>query len=670
MKQILALICWLCVIIPGSTGNAGQQTSREQVLSPYFHVEGVDSGVERFPLKSTDVQVSITGVIAEVTVKQSYANMGSQTINGKYIFPGSTKAAVHGMKMIIGERVIHAEIKEKEEARSTYETARRQGKNAALLEQQRPNVFSMEVANIMPGDTLEVELKYTELLVPEDGTYAFVYPTVVGPRYSSSTDGAAQQSKKWVANPYLVQGSKPQTAFNISVGLSTGMKLQQLTCPTHETAISYQDESRARVVLQDPAVFSGDRDYMLKYRLMDKQIASGLILEQGENENFFLLMAQPPDTVRREIIPPREYSFVIDISGSMDGFPLDTAKVLIKKLIGKLQPTDAFNVLLFAGGSQVLSPTPLPATQNNINRAIHLIEHSQGGGGTELLQAMKTAMSLPRKEGVARTMVVITDGYISAEKAVFANIQENLNNTNVFAFGIGSSVNRYLIEGIAKSGQGEPFVVLHPDQAEATVQRFHDYIAAPVLTDIGIQFNGIAAYDIEPVKIPDLFAQRPIIVFGKWRGKPEGSITLTGKNGAGEYLQTFNVSDQARAKNSQGLGYLWASSRVARLSDYSPNTADAKQKAEIVNLGLSYNLLTAFTSFVAVAEEIHNPEGDAQEVTQPLTLPKGVSNLAVGYGMQKVPEPGIVVMSLLILFGILLRVVQKKHALTSWSKRW
>jgi len=660
MKQVLVVVCWLCIVIPGKIGNAAEDTSGEQTLSPYFYVEGVDSGIEHFPLKSTDVEVNVTGVIAEVTVKQRYANMGSQVINGKYIFPGSTRAAVHGMKMIIGERVIQARIKEKEEARSTFEKARRQGKNAALLEQKRPNVFSMEVANIMPGDTLEVELSYTELLIPDDGTYAFVYPTVVGPRYAGSADKTAPASENWVANPYLPQESKPRTAFNISVQLSTGMKLQELSCPTHDTQITYQDGSRAEITLKDPAVFSGDRDYILHYRLADRQIASGLILERGAKENFFLLMAQPPETTTPEIIPPREYSFVIDVSGSMNGFPLDTAKVLIKQLISKLKPTDSFNVLLFAGGSKVLSQTPLWATPENIQKAVHLIENSQGGGGTELLKAMQRAMDLPRREGVARTMIVITDGYISAEKSVFAHIQNNLEHTNVFAFGIGSSVNRYLIEGIAHSGLGEPFIVTRPDQAGAAVEKFHNYIAAPVLTDIELHFDGIDAYDIEPPQVPDLFAQRPIVVFGKWRGEQQGTITLTGNNGAGALSQRFDLSEIATEENTRGLSYLWARSRIARLSDYNPRKADAEQKAEIVNLGLGYNLLTAFTSFIAIDEEIRNPTGEAQNTKQPLVLPEGVSNLAVGYGMQKVPEPGVVGMAVLILIGFLLRVVHKK----------
>lgn len=663
MKRVMVLICCLALWgAGGETVSAGSVVS-EKTLSPYFFIEGEDSGVDSFPLKNSDVDVAITGVIAEVTVKQTYANMGGEVINGRYIFPGSTRAAVHGMKMVIGERVIQAVIKEKEQARRTFETAKRQGKNAALLEQHRPNVFSMDVATIMPGDTVEIELRYTELLVPEKGTYEFTYPTVVGPRYSTVPDNEENRAEAWIKNPYLKQGSEPRTGFNISVSLSAGMKLQELNCQSHDTEVSYEDPFRARVTLSKPDVFAGDRDYILQYRLADLAISSGLLLEKGDRENFFLLMVQPPERVTPEIIPPREYSFIIDISGSMHGFPLDTAKKLLEDLISSLRPTDSFNVLLFAGASTVLSEVPVPATPGNIKRAVNLIEQSRGGGGTELLKAMKRGMSLPRQEGISRTMVIVTDGYITAEREVFAEIQENLHNTNVFAFGIGSSVNRYLIEGMAKSGRGEPFVVTSPEQARPAAQRFREYIGSPVLTDIRFSYEGIETYDIEPPAVPDLFGERPVILFGKWRGELTGTIDISGTSGAGEFRQRFNLSEVAPDEQTEGLGYLWARSRIGRISDYNSRhgAPDPQTRDRIIGLGLAYNLLTEFTSFVAVDEIVRNPGGKSTDIKQPLVLPKGVSNRAVGGGVARVPEPEVVFLALLLLAALAICALQRRN---------
>ena len=531
MKRCVVLLCGFVFWFAAGEIGLAESAAASKTLSPYFLIQGEESGLDHFPLKKSDVNVVISGVIAEVTVKQSYANMGDEVIHGHYLFPGSTRAAVHGMRMVIGERVIEAVIKEKEEARKRFETAKKQGKNASLLEQHRPNVFSMEVANIMPGDTVEIELRYTELLVPEEGTYEFVYPSVVGPRYSTVPDTEENRGEAWVKNPYLEKGGEPGTEFNISVSLSAGMKLQELNCPSHDTDVSFEGPSRARVELLDPSDFGGDRDYILQYRLVDSVISSGLLLEKGKRENVFLLMVQPPERVTPEIVPPREYSFVIDVSGSMNGFPLDTAKKLLQDLISSLRPADSFNVLLFAGGSTIMSDRPVPATPDNIKKAVKLIEQSRGGGGTELLMAMRRAMGVVRQEGVSRTMVVVTDGYINAERDVFAEIQQNLDHTNVFTFGIGSSVNRFLIEGMAKSGRGEPFVVTSPEQAPLAARKFRDYIGSPVLTDIDISYDGIEMYDIEPPAVPDLFGERPIIVFGKWRGEPEGTMTISGKSG-------------------------------------------------------------------------------------------------------------------------------------------
>lgn len=633
-----------------------EPSAAERTLSPYFFVEQGEADGERFPLLGTQVEVAISGVIAQVTVRQQYVNRGAAPIHGRYVFPGSTRAAVNGMTMRIGERLISAKIKEKEEARQLFTAARQAGKSASLLEQERPNVFSMAVANILPGDRIEVELAYSELLVPTESVYEFVYPTVVGPRYSNQAREGAPPSERWIENPYLKEGSESQTTFDITTTLSAGMPVQEVACPSHATTVAYEGPDTFRVALV-PGDFGGDRDYILRYRLAGQKIATGLLLFEDEGENYFLLMAQPPERPQPSQIPGREYIFVVDVSGSMNGFPLNTAKQLLTELLSALRPEDRFNVLLFAGDSTTLAPASLPATVENIQHARDLIDRQRGGGGTELLPAMRRAMALPRSEGVSRSLLVITDGYISAERAVFESVADNLGNANVFAFGIGSSVNRYLIEGLARAGRGEPFVVTDPAEAGAVAGRFCDYVGAPVLTDIKVDYQGIDAYDIEPPAIPDLFASRPLIVFGKWRGESrdqQSSITLSGRSGETPYQQTFQLGEVEPALANEGLRYLWARERIARLSDYASGGADPELRAEIVRLGLTYNLLTAHTSFVAIDEQIRNPGGEGKEVKQPLPLPKSVSNLAVAVSGRSVPEPEfwLVAGLLLALIGL------------------
>jgi Ca-activated chloride channel family protein len=617
--------------------GASAQTQDDRTLSPYFVVKG-DPMVDHLPLKDTRVDIAVSGVIADVKVLQTYRNEGSRPINASYVFPASTRAAVYSMRMKIGDQIVVAKIKERDAAKQEFDTAQREGKSASLLEQNRPNVFSMSLANVMPQDQIEIELRYTELLVPTSGVYEFVYPTVVGPRYTSAQQESSAPSET-VKTPYLREGKAPTSTLHISTRISAGVPIQELSCPSHQILPQFQGPSIAQLTLDDPDAFQGNRDYVLRYRLAGKQITSGLILYHGNDENFFLYMAQPPQRVATEDIPVREYIFVVDVSGSMEGFPLNTSKQLLRDLIGNLRPNDLFNVVLFAGDSSVLSPTSLRASDESISSAIRLLEQQRGGGGTELLAAVKQAMSLPREADISRSIVLVTDGYITGEQGVFDYIRENLNECNVFSFGIGTSVNRYLIEGVAKAGMGEPFIVTQESEAAAMATKFREYIQSPLLTDIKIRSVGFDTYDVHPTNLPDLLAERPVILFGKWRGSVKGTIELRGRTGRGEYSTTVDVAGSQPEESNRALRYLWARSRIAELSDYGSRNVSPERVKEITSLGLAYNLLTQYTSFIAVREEVRNPDGSAKNVNQPSPLPLGVSELAVGDGTEVGSEP-------------------------------
>jgi Ca-activated chloride channel homolog len=308
-------------------------------------------------------------------------------------------------------------------------------------------------------------------------------------------------------------------------------------------------------------------------------------------------------------------------------------------LASVLRPSDAFNVVLFADGSDRFSPTSVPATRANLNRAMQFIGRRNGGGGTRLRAALEDAVALRRQPEMSRSIVLVTDGYIDTESDVFDYIRANLDDGNFFAFGIGSSVNRFLIEGVARAGLGEPFIVTEPGEAAAAAERLRRYIDTPVLTGIDVKFRGFAAYDVEPAKVPDLFASRPIVVFGKWRGDAAGSIEISGKTGRGAYQQSITVSPAYADASHSALRYLWARTRIAELSDFGPGAPSDEHVAEITSLGLTYSLLTRYTSFIAVQEIVRTTEG-ADDVDQPLPLPQGVSDSAVG--VTSGAEPDIV----------------------------
>jgi len=313
MKKILFIVGLLIVslFVFSSYGQA-----KEEVLCPYFFVQSDDPSIDPFPLLETKAMVDIAGVIAEIELTQVYKNEGKRTTEAIYVFPLGTKSAIHAMKMTIGSRIIEAKIEERAMAKMIYERAKEEGKVASLLEQDRPNVFQMKVANIIPGDVIRVAVHYTQFLVPQDGVYEFVFPTVVGPRYCETKGNKAQDYDGWVKTPYLHGGQKPPYAFDIKVNVRTGIPLGKIWVPSHKVRVQQYFDA-AEILLSPEEEHGGNRDFVLRYTLEGQKIQSGLLLYPGEDEKFFLLMVQPPERVTLDDIPPREYVFVVDVSGSM-----------------------------------------------------------------------------------------------------------------------------------------------------------------------------------------------------------------------------------------------------------------------------------------------------------------------------------------------------------------
>lgn len=643
----VAAACFITLTLsPAHAQGRDSAAPRQKTESPYFLVKSDTPGVDALPLKATQVDVRISGVIADVTVTQHYRNEGQRAIEAKYVFPGSTRAAVYGMNVRLADRLITADIREKQQARIEYDSAKKEGKTAALLEQHLPNVFQMNVANILPGDDVKVELRYTELLVPQSGNYQFVFPTVVGPRYNSPQSEQAQAP--WVAKPYLPAGQASATAFDIKVQLATPIGLKEVRSDSHAVKVQLAGEGEtgsksASVSLQPGAGPANNRDFILDYRLAGDRIESGVLLypgNPGSGENFFLAMVEPPKQIAAQSISPREYIFVVDISGSMHGFPLETSKALLRELIGGLRPSDSFNVLLFSGSNRFLSPKSVPASRANIEQAIGTIVQMGGGGSTELIPALKRVYAEPKAADVSRTIVVVTDGYVTVEREAFELVRRNLSQANLFSFGIGSSVNRHLMEGLARAGMGEPFVITSAAQAPAEAARFRKMIESPVLTSVKARFKGMDVYDVEPAQLPDVLGERPVLVFGKWRGQPGGQLVIEGQSASGPYRQVLPVG--SGSPDAAALRYLWARHRIAGLSDQEALEGGDAQRQRITELGLKYNLLTQYTSFLAVDKVVRNTQPlDAPSVNQPSPLPQGVGNLAIGAEVPGTPEPAV-----------------------------
>lgn len=647
-RTLLAQLCCLLLAMGASLTVFSDDDSSSNLnnASPYFFVESADASVDALPLKATRVDARVLGNIAEVRVTQEYRNQGATPLEARYVFPASTRAAVHGMTVRLGERVIQAQIREKQKAQAEYQQAKSAGKTAALLEQERENVFQMQVANILPGDVVQVELRYSELLVPTDGRYQFVFPTVVGPRYNGKgTSGSGNQP--WISTPYLQQGQASATQFALQMELLAPVQIGEIASPSHHINIQ-GDGQRATLHLAADEAAGNNRDFILDYRLGGDQVQSGLLLSRGVQENFFLAMVTPPRAPDTKLIVPRDYVFIVDVSGSMNGFPLDTTKALLRDLIGRLRPSDTFNLLLFSGDNRKLADTSLAATPANLRRATDMLNGEQGAGGTELMPALREALAMPTDPERSRSFVVITDGFVSVESSAYQLVRENLGKANLFAFGIGTSVNRSLIEGLARAGQGEPFIVTDKASAGEQAERLRRMIDSPLLQGLRASFEGLEVYDVEPQQLPDLFANRPLVLFGKWKGEPRGELRIDAHAADGPFQARLPISATSLGENADALAHLWARKRLASLMDQEALDGGFEFSSQILDLGLKYQLLTPYTSFIAVDQQVRNPDPQAiQSVDQPLPLPQGVNNSAIGSTVPGTPEPGVWAMLLL-----------------------
>ncbi len=597
----------------------------QKTESPYLKV--LTKGVT-LPLKSTKASVQIVGSIAHVKIVQTYHNKSNIPLEATYIFPMSTKAAVHDMKMMIGNRSINAKIYEKKKATKIYSQAIKKGKRVSKLEQLKPNIFQMNVGNIMPNDLISIELFYTEMLTPIEGNYQFIFPGVVGPRFT----GEKKSINQSFAIPYTSSEANDMFSYELNVCISSGMIIQSVNSVSHNVKVHYPDALTAEISLASNSKNPANRDFILNYTTRNNKIQSGLMLYEGDKENFFSLMIEPPKNIQLEMIPPREYFFIVDVSGSMMGYPIGITKSLLKNLLADLKETDVFNILLFSAENKIFKKSSVIATKKHIQEAFQFLTgtFSNYGKGTYLLNALKKAYKMPRKfDNSSRTMIVITDGYVNVEKEAFQIIENNLNNANVVSFGIGNSVNRYLIEGMANAGKSESFIATSKEEAHKIAKDFKTYISSPLLTQIKYITTHFDTYDIEPSSIPDVFADRPIMVYGKYRGEPKGIIKLTGYQGNKKIVQNIHVKNGRLSKDHKALKYLWARKRIERLDDYNTLFRD-DVKEQIITLGLKYNLATNHTSFVAVDNEIVRKKGAIKTIQQPLPFAKGVSYPSVG----------------------------------------
>ena len=629
MKPALVVACATLALACGLAADTGSLASVDS--------QGQPLGL--CPLKHTAVKAEITGFLARVTVTQDFENPFPRKIEAVYTFPLPHQAAVDDMTMLVGNRVVRGKIKRREEARAIYEAARAAGHVAGLLDQERPNIFTQSLANIMPGEKVKVTISYVEFLKYEAGSYEFVFPTVVGPRYIPgqpvgrtgggwAPDTTQVPDASRITPPVAKPGTRAGHDISIEVALDAGVPIDGLACRTHETFIERPSPTRAVVRLRDMAVLP-NKDFILNYDVVGRKIETAVLTHRAARGGFITLILQPPERVVAEDVMPKELVFVLDTSGSMSGFPIEKAKETMKLALDGLYPRDTFNLITFSGDTRILFPEPVPATPDNLRRAQEFLASRSGGGGTEMMKAIRAALDPSDSQGHIRIVCFMTDGYVGNDMEIISEVQKH-PNARVFAFGIGSSVNRFLLSKMAEYGRGEVEFVGLKDDGSAAAKRFHERVRNPLLTDIALDWAGLPVTEIYPKRIPDMFSAKPVILCGRYSAPARGFVRLRGKLGGRDFTTQIPVTLPAAEPQHDVLATLWARTRIDELmgQDYSGiQQGNARQEVReaITQLGLEYRLMTQFTSFVAVEEMIVTEGGQPHRIEVPVEMPEGVS---------------------------------------------
>src|SRR5436190_6185148 len=447
-----------------NSGVFGQAVTQGSLFA--VNKKGAELGA--CPLKNTAVHVDISGFIARVNVRQEFENSYTEAIEAVYTFPLSHNGAVDQMTMTIGDRVVRGKVLKREEARAAYEAAKSEGRAASLLDQERPNVFTQAVANIMPGEKVLIDISYVETLAYEDGSHEFVCPMTVAPRY---IPGRVQEAAK-IAPPVAETGAGHD--ISIDVNLNAGVPVEEIRSMSHAVDQVNISPSNAKVALRGEKVIP-NKDFILRYDVSGKRIEDAVLTHRGERGGFFTLVLQPPDKFSNEDRTPKEIVFVLDTSDSMSGFPIEKAKEAMKLSLEGLYPDDTFNLITFAGDTAILFNKPVPATPENMKKAQAFLASRSGGGGTEMMKAIKAALDPSDAQDHIRVVCFMTDGEVGNDNEIIAEVQRH-PNARVFSFGIGSSVNRYLLDKIAEEGRDEAEYVFLNDDGSAAAKRFHERV--------------------------------------------------------------------------------------------------------------------------------------------------------------------------------------------------
>ncbi|MCK5116500.1 MAG: VWA domain-containing protein [Candidatus Aegiribacteria sp.] len=603
-----------------------------------FQASTEDGIVFDLPLEHTEVEISVSGCMQRATVRQVYGNPAEGPIEAVYTFPLPQDGAVSSMNMYIGDKLIKGMIYEREQAEQVYHEAIESGRTASMLSQERPNIFTQSVGNILPGDSITIEISYVAPVHYDDGEYEIIFPMVVGPRFIPGTPTGPSTSGWFpptdivpdadlITPPVVPEGTRPGYDIELTVNINAGLAIQNLESPNHEIKWNINSDGLAYIMLENHSEIP-NRDFVLRYTTATDRLETAVLTHIDELGNHFMLIVQPEDQVDVERITPKELFFVVDCSGSMSGQPMEVAKETVRQFVSGMNPYDTFQIMRFSETASSMSSEPMPNTDENVLTGLNYIDAMSGGGGTHMIEGIKAAIGYPEDPERLRFVLFLTDGYIGNETQILAEVQSALGeNIRLFSVGVGSSPNRYLIESLAEEGRGQAFYVGLNDNPSESVAAIYNKINNPYIMNFEIDWGNLEVYDIYPSNIQDIYPGTPLFIVGKYDGSGTETIKLMGSVAMNSWSQNETITLPEDSESNEAIAILWAREKIHDLnrqlltSEYSGPIV-----SEITAIALEYQILSSYTSFVAVSEEVRTDStGNTLTVQVPVNMPDGVS---------------------------------------------
>ena len=592
--------------------NPAATPGNEETPDSSLLLANLGGGEIPMPLSHTDVNASLSGYIGAVEVTQQFENPYTKKIEAVYVFPLPHNAAINEFLMTIGKRRIRGIIRERKEAQAIYQEAKRQGYAATLLTEERPNIFRQSIANIEPGAEIDVHIKYFQTLDYMDGWYEFVFPMVVGPRFNppGTTNSLG-------AVTYLKPGERNGHDISLRVEVDAGVPIKDFECKTHVITKSVFSSGHLAVQLA-PNDTVPNKDFVLRYRVTGDRIGSSLLTQRDERGDYFTVMLYPPQEVGSLLRQPLELVFVLDCSGSMSGHPIEQAKAAVERGLCLLRPGDSFQLISFSSTASQLGPQPLEATPENVQRGLNYLRSLNTDNGTMMIEGIKAALNFPHDPKRLRFVCFLTDGYIGNETEILAEIRKRIGDSRIFSFGIGSSVNRYLLDQMAKAGRGAVAYLGPADDAAKIMDDFFDRISHPALTNIKMDWGAMEASEVFPREIPDLFPGRAVVLTGRFKGASNAAVRVSG-NAANAPVEFEIPVGSIGVVANKGLPGIWARTKIADLENQDIYAPNPELPYEIKQVALDYGLMSPFTAFLAV--DASDVTDGTESETVPVTIP-------------------------------------------------